>query len=628
MQKAPSSTSKYGSVPWYQILAAPLANDENHTAFLAKVEDSVLANIGALLFYRIFYSLESSGLGRAVAPPLEQKVTVFDQIASVREVLVEVIRHCFPDVSVSPEALHELLAAAMRKLGDLRLYTPYEYSDEPDGVAEYEAMPKRYREFITLLGSTLKVDSSRLEEAIFLSLSNLGLLDGWGRVVLKSLWIEPADADREIKLCQRCRRPHLDLSLPVCTNCLKPMAMNLGIEDQLRCGKLWENNYLASNTTRSSERQIRLHCEELSGQTDNQAERQRHFRNVILSKDGDALVRTIDLLSVTTTLEVGVDIGSLQAVLLANMPPQRYNYQQRVGRAGRAGQAWSVALTFCRGRSHDEHYFARPERITGDSPPIPFLATGQNRIIRRVLAKALLHEAFRYAFNRLGPVAPDKGSNVAGAFGRCDDWLTLGPFVKEWITSDQAAKDLSRSVVSLILAGQHAQLLEPALAWAHGTSDNSLLGEVDLIIAEGVVPSDNMAERLAQGGILPGYGLPNSVRSMQLGATFNEESKSFLLPSIERPLEQAIFDFAPEALRTKDKYVHRSIGFATQLQIAPVDKNRRVPMHPAGSPSRWSAGCFPVRSADTPRAKPRRKSSSQGRGRCASSRHVPTVITT
>ncbi len=104
----------------------------------------------------------------------------------------------------------------------------------------------------------------------------------------------------------------------------------------------------------------RLHCEEMTGQTDNQFERQRHFRNMVFQDEGPERIKIIDLLCVTTTLEVGVDIGSLQAVMLGNMPPQRFNYQQRVGRAGRRGQAYSVILTFCRGRSHDEHYFNNP----------------------------------------------------------------------------------------------------------------------------------------------------------------------------------------------------------------------------------------------------------------------------
>ena len=116
------------------------------------------------------------------------------------------------------------------------------------------------------------------------------------------------------------------------------------------CDDVWKENYLSYNAIKQQRPPIRLHCEELTGQTDNQFERQRHFRNIILPDEGNRQVKAIDLLSVTTTLEVGVDIGALQAVMLGNMPPQRFNYQQRVGRAGRRGQAYSVILTFCRGR--------------------------------------------------------------------------------------------------------------------------------------------------------------------------------------------------------------------------------------------------------------------------------------
>lgn len=184
---------------------------------------------------------------------------------------------------------------------------------------------------------------------------------------------------------------------------------------------------------------FRFNAEELTGQTDaaERPRRQRNFQEIFIDGEEER-PQGIDLLSVTTTMEFGVDIGGLEAVMLANMPPRRSNYQQRVGRAGRRGAGVSLAVTFCRGRSHDDFYYLRPEEMTGSAPPPPYVDVGSEDIIRRVIVKEVLFQAFA-ALRRGGtPDSNSRGDSVHGEFGDVGSWTGgVREDVREWLMAER-----------------------------------------------------------------------------------------------------------------------------------------------------------------------------------------------
>jgi hypothetical protein len=319
----------------------------------------------------------------------------------------------------------------------------------------------------------------------------------------------------------------------------------------------------------------------MTAQTDDQAERQRLFRDIVINVEGQdrqlvSPVDEIDVLSVTTTMEVGVDIGSLEAVVLANMPPMRFNYQQRAGRAGRRGQAFALVLTLCRGRSHDEYYYRHPERITGDVPPVPFLSLARLEIAERLMAKEALYHAFRAAGVEWheSRVPPDSH----GEFGLVEIWrndVGRRSAVEEWLGTDATVGDIAEALT----VGNR----ELTSAQLETFARNELYARLDAAANNRELSGEGLAERLADGAVLPMYGMPSRVRLLYHRLSGD---RAF---TIDRDLDLAISEFAPGSQKTKDKRIHQSVGFTAPLlyrrgRFAPVEDD------PLGK-RRWMVRC-------------------------------------
>lgn len=469
-------------------------------------------------------------------------------------------------ISIPGNVASEVLASAIRIIGLQK-----GYNEDPTAAAGgfvRTDMPPRLRDYLEAVALLHQADAAQLKQEVEQALQDAGIVSSEWKIRtertgdLPLVFRLPA---REVAYrCTRCARVHCHRSAGVCTNhaCLRSELAEIPREADIDDYYGWLSRQEAH----------RLRVEELTGQTkplEEQRRRQRQFKGALLGPPREhPLISSIDVLSVTTTMEVGVDIGSLQSVVMANVPPQRFNYQQRVGRAGRAGQPFSFAVTLCRDRTHDDYYFSNAQRMTGDPPPQPYLDLRQDDIVRRVIAAELLRRAFLSLPSDQRP-GRTKDSNH-GSFGRRGDWQQrYRTPVAAWLAT---APEIPEVVEGLLACspGDVAARAARIVAWAR----SELVDRIDQAVRDDRLIQEELSERLATAGLLPMFGFPTRVRPLYERPPRSRRDDEAAKVS-DRPMDMAISSFSPGAETLKDKMIHVACGFAAYdfrgPNVIPID---------------------------------------------------------
>lgn len=202
-----------------------------------------------------------------------------------------------------------------------------------------------------------------LGEKYLKKIDNNGYLYDLNKIVVKSV--------KDLYICPKCKTITPYNLRNICPKC---------------CGKLEEYNYEKDLENNHYSRVFHdlsiddLIAKEHTAQLgqDLAYEYQNEFKN-----------KLINVLSCSTTFEMGVDVGSLETVFMRNMPPTPANYAQRAGRAGRSLHSAAYALTYCPNSSHDLNYYKDPRKmIAGKINPPSFNINNKKILLRHIFASA------------------------------------------------------------------------------------------------------------------------------------------------------------------------------------------------------------------------------------------------
>ncbi len=355
----------------------------------------------------------------------------------------------------------------------------------------------------------------------------------------------------EWRYCRHCRTPQRGLStIDRCINCAKGPLLDLDpdADESFSARKGYYRRPAAKVLRGETESPTAIVAAEHTAQL-NAAQADEVFSKAeeheLLFQDLEihdpvegGVASAIDVLSCTTTMEVGIDIGALSGVALRNLPPSRSSYQQRAGRAGRRGNAIATVLAFGSADSHDEHYFKEPDAMIRGEVQDPVLTLDNADIARRHVTAYLLQ---RYHQDRLPEIDPADQPQLFEVLGSVEGFKGKGQVINRddfevWLKAehDTLVTDVGAWLPTELSADDRESLLDTLIEETLSKLDYALEADEDAgpseseeavsetLIVEAPLQeneeidtpsrvSEKLLDRLLYKGVLPRYAFPTDV---------------------------------------------------------------------------------------------------------------------